>query len=62
MIPQILIILIGFYGIGNNIVKHGQPKNPKLSIYHGWAKALAVLILWAILYFGGFWDVLINSF
>ena len=59
MIPQIIIIVLGAIGIGINIAKHGKKKTNME--YNVWAKIIAIAILWTILYYGGFWDVLITK-
>lgn len=56
MISQIIILTLGMIGLGINIAKHGEEK--KASKYNVWVFLIAKLILWTILYYGGFWDVL----
>lgn len=43
--------------LGINLAKHGETK--KDSKYNGWAFLIAKIILWTILYYGGFWNVLL---
>ena len=52
MIPQILIIALGFIGLGMNIVKHGEPKEEE---YNGLTYFISLVIYFIILYSGGFW-------
>ena len=57
MIPQLIILALGMIGLGINITRHGETK--KESKYNGWAQLVAKVILWTILYYGGFWNVLL---
>ena len=48
--------MIGMIGLGSNVAKHGEPKDIK---YNGWAHLIATLIIWTVLYYGGFWNGLL---
>ena len=56
MIPQLIIIILGILGLGMEIAKHGETRKKE---YNGWIHLIAMLILWIVLYFGGFWEGLI---
>ena len=56
MIPQLIIIMLGMIGLGMNVAKHGEPKDSK---YNGWTHLVATLIIWTVLYYGGFWNGLL---
>jgi len=56
MIPQLIIIMLGMIGLGMNVAKHGEPKDSK---YNGWSHLIATLIIWTVLYYGGFWHELL---
>ena len=57
MKPQLLLITLSMIAIGVHIAKHGKQTNLK---YNGFHKLIGSAILYTILYYGGFWDVLIN--
>lgn len=57
MIPQIIMLSIWMISLGVNISKHGEERNSKYNAYHF---IIAKMIIFAILYYGGFWNVLIN--
>ncbi len=57
LIIQLLFIGLGFMSIGTHIAKHGQIDDSK---YNGWGKAIAIAILWYMLYLGGFWSEIIK--
>jgi len=54
MIPQILIISLGMIGLGINISKHGESETGKHNV---WTSITSLSMYWAILYYGGFFDV-----
>ena len=58
MIPQLIMIALGFISLVWNISRHGEDSKTKLN---GWHKLIALIIYWTILYYGGFWDVLIKN-
>lgn len=55
MIPQLLMIVLGVLGLGMSIAKHGEEEKGKKN---GWASFWGLLIVWTILYYGGFWDAM----
>lgn len=57
MIPQIIMISIWMIGLGINMSKHGQEKTVKYNAYHF---IIAKMVISTILYYAGFWNVLIN--
>jgi|CoawatStandDraft_6_1074263.scaffolds.fasta_scaffold02726_6 hypothetical protein len=57
MKPQIVLISLSMIAIGIHIARHGKQTNLK---YNGFNKLIGSAILYTILYYGGFWDVLIN--
>jgi len=59
MKPQLLLITLSMIAIGVHIAKHGKRKQTNLK-YNGFNKLIGSAILYTILYYGGFWDVLIN--
>jgi hypothetical protein len=57
MIPQLIIIALEMIGLGIDISRHGETK--KESKHNAWVTLTAKVILWGILYYGGFWTGLI---
>lgn len=55
MIPQLLIIGLGLIGAGSSIAQHGTTKTETNNCF---TNIMYMGILWIILYYGGFWDVL----
>ena len=51
--PQITIIVLYAMQIGIALVKHGEPRKEKYSV---WTTMLGTLIGVAILWWGGFWN------
>ena len=54
MILQLIYLALGLISLGMEFSKHGQEKKGK---HNGWVSFLTVVILWTILYYGGFWSV-----
>ncbi len=57
MIPQLTILALLMIGLGINITSHGETK--KESKYNAWTFLIGEIILWTILYYGGFWNGLL---
>ena len=57
MKAQLIYLMLVLIGLGFCIAKHGQPRSP----YNVWADLIATIIVLSILYWGGFFDVLIKS-
>lgn len=50
--PQIILIVLMTLGLGMSIADHGRPKTGKTSAT---AALIANIILFGLLYWGGFW-------
>jgi len=50
--PQIVMIVWISYAVLNNIAHHGEDHRP----HDGWLALIAMAILGAVLWFGGFWQ------
>ncbi|WP_159452557.1 hypothetical protein [Pedobacter nyackensis] len=57
MIPQLIWFALAFIGLGINIVQHGKPKTGK---HDAWTQVCALVIGAVILYYGGFFNPLLN--
>jgi hypothetical protein len=57
MIPQLIIILLGLLDLGEALSKHGEKK--KQTDHNGWISLFSLIILWTLLYYGGFWNPMI---
>jgi hypothetical protein len=57
MIPQIIILMLGFGAFVVAVIKHGEPINAKYSMFR---KLFQLLIAHSILYWGGFYDILLK--
>ena len=57
MLPQLIYLLIIVVGFTINCMKHGKPQTGN---YNGWLSFLASIITLLILWWGGFFDVMIN--
>ena len=58
MIPQIIYLMLVMMGLGIHITRHGEDKKPDK--YNVWTKLMFSMMTITILYYGGFWDVLIK--
>ena len=58
MIPQLTLIAISIILLCLNIPKHGKMVHYKYNIY---LTIVTIVICYTILYFGGFWDCMIES-
>jgi len=58
MIPQLIIMILGVISFTKAALLHGE--NKKASSHNGWVTLIALIISWTILYYGGFWDVMLN--
>lgn len=56
MIPQLIIIVLFAMGLAVNISRHGEQEDQK---YNGWAHLFYLIINTIILYYGGFWNVIL---
>ena len=56
MIPQLTVIILGILGLGIEISKHGETQKKE---YNAWTSLIGLLIMWGLLYLGGFWEGLI---
>lgn len=59
MIPQLIVIALGMIGLGMNIAKHKEKKKERR--YNGWSQLIAIVVFWSILYYGGFWNCLLQD-
>ncbi len=50
-IPQLIFVGLQLIGVGVDIANHGKNKTGQ---YNGWASFIGTCILFAILYWGGF--------
>ncbi len=57
MIAQLIYIALTLIGLGMAFAKHGEEEKKK---YNGWVSLFATIIIWTILWWGGFWDPLMN--
>lgn len=57
MIAQFTVIALGLIGLGINIALHGKKKKKRK--YNGWIHFIAMIFMWTILYYGGFWEGII---
>lgn len=55
MLPAILILLLGAMSFGIALAKHGQPSGE----YNVGTTLVSLILLYALLYWGGFFDVLL---
>lgn len=55
MIPQIIVLAIGLWYFGREHARHGQDKEPEK--HNAGIVLFAMLLNWALLYWGGFFDV-----
>lgn len=51
--PQLVMIFLLIYSLGASLVSHDKPKTGKENF---WISAIAVAIMFTILYFGNFFD------
>lgn len=58
MLPQLIMLSLLVIDLGISISRHGETK--KETKYNAWATLIAKIIIWAILYFGGFWNVFLK--
>jgi hypothetical protein len=58
ILPQIIVIALSFIGIGIEIAKDGQMKEPKK--YNAKVHIIATIITLSLLYWGGFFDNIIK--
>lgn len=58
MIPQLIYLAILFIGVGNSIAKHGKEETKKVNAKYA---IVANFIILSLLYFGGFFDTLLDS-
>ena len=58
MIPQLIYLSLGLVGLGFAIAKHGEEKTGK---ENAWINTIVQLFIWTLLYWGGFFDVLIAN-
>ncbi len=56
MIPQLLYIMLCILGLGVHMANHGEER---VKNYNGWTQLISIIIIWVLLYYGGFWDGLI---
>lgn len=52
-IPQIILLVLTMLGLGINLVRHGQPKEGVESF---WVFFSSSIILFSLLYWGGFFN------
>ena len=57
MMPQLTMLGLLFLGLGINLAKHGEPKSED---YNFVLSLITTGISITILYYGGFWDVILN--
>ena len=57
MLPQLIYLALGLIGLGIECARHGEEKKKK---YDGWTTFFAMIIIWAILLWGGFWQPLLE--
>jgi hypothetical protein len=57
-LPQIIYIALTLIGIGFIASKHGKPQQP----YNFWASLFSTIFIFILLYFGGFFNPLIQLF
>ena len=57
MLPQLIYLAIGLIGLGMECAKHGEEKKEK---HNGWTTFFAQIIIWFILWWGGFWQPLLE--
>ena len=53
MIPQIIYLVMSLLGLGVIIERHGKPKTGNNNV---WMDLLATIIIYSLLYSGGFFD------
>lgn len=53
MIPQIIYIVLTLISLGMNFAKHGEPKKEN---YNGWLSLTSFLLVYFLLYKGGFFN------
>lgn len=56
MIPQLIYIALIMISLGMNISSHGEPRGDT----NAWNSLISCIIGFAILYWGGFFDVMIK--
>lgn len=59
MIPQIITIILALIGLLVSANQHNKPKEGNESF---WRTLIAFIIQFTLLYFGGFYDNIINRF
>jgi hypothetical protein len=51
--PQWVIVVLWSCTLGVSIAKHGE-EDTKVSVHNAWSTATSIMIIWALLYAGGF--------
>ena len=57
MIPQLIVIGLGFIGLGFSVAKHGKPKEGN---YNARVSFVVLIMVWCLYYWGGFFDCFLN--
>jgi len=57
MIPQLIYIALVLVSFGINLAEHGKPRTGK---YNAWISFFSLIIAMTILYYGGFFNPLLN--
>jgi len=52
MLPQIIYLILTCLGLGVVMSKHGEPQKP----YNIWYSLTSTVLLWILLYWGGFFN------
>lgn len=58
MIAQLIYVALTLMSLGMNFAKHGEQKTGK---HDGWSSFVSTAIIYAILYWGGFFDVFLKT-
>jgi hypothetical protein len=57
ILPQLLLVVLCLLSMGITIEKHGKPREGN---ENAWFSFISLIIQFVILWWGGFWDILIK--